>query len=117
MVPLKAGDTTAFRELFDFLIKCQTIEVDGHHNPLDTPEIICTVLSKLSVHLQNRWNRNTLQLGRKYSKESQLIDLTNIVEDEMTLVNYPLYSRNAVSQYVNRAPRYSEKGKERSSMQ
>ena len=27
----------------------------------------------------------------------------------MTLVNDPLYSRNAVSQYVNRAPRYSEK--------
>ena len=61
------------------------------------------------MHLQDRWNRNRLQLRRKYSKEPQLIDLTNFVEDEMTLVNDPLYSRNAVSQYVNRAPRYSEK--------
>ena len=49
------------------------------------------------------------QLRRKYSKEPQLIDLTNVVEGEMTLVNDPLYSRDAVSQYVERVPRYSEK--------
>ena len=109
MVPLKAGDATAFRKLFNFLIKCQTIEVDGHYNPLDTPEIICMVLSKLPLHLQERWNPNTSQLRRKYSKESQLIDRTNFVEDEMTLVNDLLYSRDAVSQYVERVPRYSEK--------
>ena len=49
MVPLKAGDGTAFRKLFNFVIKCQIIEVDGHYNPLYTPEIICTVLSKLPL--------------------------------------------------------------------
>ena len=53
MAPLKAGDATAFKKLFNFLIKCQTIEVDGRYNPLDTPEIICMVLSKLLVHLQD----------------------------------------------------------------
>ena len=68
MVPLKAGDATAFKILFNFLIKCQTIEADGHYNPLDTPEIICMVLSKLPVHLQDRWNRNTLQLQRNIQK-------------------------------------------------
>ena len=71
MVPLKAGDATAFRKLLNFPIKCQTIEVDGldgHYNPLDTPEIICTDLPKFPLHLQDRWNHNTLQLRRKYSK-------------------------------------------------
>ena len=62
MVPLRAGDATAFKKLFNFLIKCETIEVDGHYNPLDTTEIICMVLSKLPLHLQDRWNHNTLQL-------------------------------------------------------
>ena len=62
MVSLKAGDGTAFRKLFNFVIKCQIIEVDGHHNPLYTPEIIWTVLSKLLLQLQNRWNHITLQL-------------------------------------------------------
>ena len=38
------GDATAFGKLFNFLIKSQTVEVDGQYNPLDTPEIICTVL-------------------------------------------------------------------------
>ena len=53
MVPLKAGDaTTAFRKLFNFLIKRQNIEVDDHYNPLDTPEIICTVLSKLPLNFK-----------------------------------------------------------------
>ena len=62
MVPLKAGDATVFRKLLNFLIKCQTIEVDGldgHYNPLDTPEIICTVLPIFPLHLQDRWNHNT----------------------------------------------------------
>ena len=68
MVPLKAGDVTAFRKLFKFLIKCQTIKVDGYYNPLDTSEIICSVLSKLPVHLQDRWNRNRLQLRRNIQK-------------------------------------------------
>ena len=62
MAPLKAGDATAFRKLFNLLIKCQTIDVDGHYNPLDSPEIFCTVLSKLPLHLQDRWNCNTLKL-------------------------------------------------------
>ena len=105
MVPLKAEDATAFRKLFNFLIKCQSIEFDDHYNPLDTPEIICTVLSKLPLHLPDRWSRNTLQLRRKYSKQLQLIGLANVFEDEITLVNDPLYSRDAVSQYVDRAPR------------
>ena len=52
MVPLKAGDATAFRKLFNFLIKCQSIEVDGHYNLLDTPEIICMVLTKILLHLR-----------------------------------------------------------------
>ena len=66
MVPLKARDATAFRKLFNFLIKCQTIEDDSHYNPLDTPEIICTVLSKLPLHLQDRWDCNTLRFQRKH---------------------------------------------------
>ena len=111
MVPLKAGDATAIRKLFNFLIKCETIEADGHYNPLDTPEIISTVLSKLPVHLQNRWNCDILQLQREYSKEPQLIDLTNFFEDEMTLINDLLYPHKTVSQYVDRAPRYSKKKK------
>ena len=38
------------------------------------------------------------------SREPTLIDLANFVEDEMTLVNDPRYSRMTVSQYLEKGP-------------
>ena len=88
--------------------------VGSKHNPLDTPEIICMILAKLPLHLQDRWNRSTLLLRRKDSREPTLIDLANFVEDEVTLVNDPLYSREAVSQYVEKGPtRQGQRGDRR----
>ena len=114
MQPLKPGDAAAFWRLFNFLIKCQTMGVGSKHNPLDTPEIICMILAKLPLHLQDRWNRNTLLLRRRDSREPTLIDLANFVEDEMTLVNDPLYSREAVSQYLEKGPtRQGQRGDRR----
>ena len=95
MSPIKPGDISAFRKLFNFLIKYQSLSRSSQNNPLDTPEIICMILPKLPVHLQDRWKRNTLKMRRMHSREPQLFDLANFVEDEMTLVSDPLYSRDA----------------------
>ena len=78
------------------------MRVGNKHNPLDTPEMICMILAKLPLHLEDRWNRNTLLLRRKDSREPTLIDLANFIEDDMTLVNDPLYSREAVSQFLEK---------------
>ena len=102
MQPLKPGDAGAFWKLFNFLIKCQTMRAGSKPNPLDTPEMICMILAKLPLHLQDRWNRDTLLLRRRYSREPTHIKLANFVEDEMTLVNDPLFSREAVSQYLEK---------------
>ena len=102
MSPIKPGDISAFRKLFNFLIKCQSLSRPSQNNRLDAPEIICMILSKLPFHLQDRWNRNTLKMRRMRSREPPLFDLANFVEDEMTLVSDPLYSRDAVSQYVEK---------------
>ena len=102
MSPIKPGDISAFRKLFNFLIERQSFNRSSQNNPLDTLEIICMISSKLSVHLQDKWNRDTLKMRRMYSREPQLFDLTNFVEDEMNLVSDPLYSRNAVSHYIEK---------------
>ena len=102
--PLKPGDAAAYRKLFNFLIKCQAMRVGSKYNLLDTPEMICMILEKPPLHLQDRWNRNTLLLRRRDSREPTLIDLTNFVVDEMTLVHDLLYSREAVSQYLEKGP-------------
>ena len=57
MSPIKPGDISAFRKLFNFLIKCQSLSRSSWNNPLDAPEIIFIILSKFPVHLQDRWNR------------------------------------------------------------
>ena len=98
MQPLKSGDVAAFRTFFNFMMKCQTMRAGSKCNPFDTPEIICVILAKLPLDLQHRWNRNTLLLRRiRDSREAALIDLANFVKDEITLVNDPLYSREAVN--------------------
>ena len=43
-------------------------------------------------------------LRRRDSRELTLINLANFVEDEMTLVNNPLHSREPVSQYPDKGP-------------
>ena len=55
MTKIKPGDAAAYRRLFNFLIKCQSLEY-GSQNPLDTPDVICMILAKILGYLQDRWN-------------------------------------------------------------
>ena len=102
MSPIKPGDISAFKKLFNFLIKCQSLSRSSDNNPLNTPEIICMIFSYFPVHLQGRWNRNTLKMRTMRSRGLQLFDLATFVEDEMTLLSDPLYSRDTVSQYIEK---------------
>ena len=106
MSPIEPRGISAFRKLFNFLIKCQSLSRSSQNNPLDTPDIICMILSKLPVHLQDRWNRNTLKMRRMHSMEPQLFDLANYIEDKMTLVSDPLYSKDAVSQCIEKNQKF-----------
>ena len=76
---LKPGTFETLETLFNFLIKCQTMGVDSQYNLLDTPEIICMILAKLPLHLHDRWNRNTLLLRRRDSREPTAVLQINII--------------------------------------
>ena len=102
MTKIKPGDAAAYRRLFNFLIKCQSLEY-GSQNPLDTPDVICMILAKIPGYLQDRWNRNVQKIRKVQMREPGLIDLTNFIDDEMVLVNDPLFSREAVSQYEEKS--------------
>ena len=98
MTKIKPGDAAAYRRLFNFQIKCQSLGY-GSQNPLDIPDVICMILAKIPGFLQDRWNRNVQKIRKVQMRELGLIDLTNFTEDEMVLVNDPLFSREAVGQY------------------
>ena len=102
MTKIKHGDAAAHRRLFNFLIKCQSLEY-GSQNPLDTPDVICMILAKIQGYLQDRWNRNVQKIRKVQMREPGLTDLTKFFEDEMVLVNDPLFSREAVGQYEEKS--------------
>ena len=53
---LKPADGAAFQKLHNFLIKCESATYGQTWNALDTPEMMCLVLSKLPGHTRERWN-------------------------------------------------------------
>ena len=99
MTKIIPGDAAAFRRLFNFLIKCQSLQYNNNQNPLDTPDVICMILTKVPGFLQDRWNRHVHKIRKNHTREPGLLDLTDFIEDEINLVNDPLFSREAVGQY------------------
>ena len=96
MAPVKPNDPAAFRKLYNFLLKCNSLNVDDNQNPLDTPDVICKILAKLPSYLQVGWGRNVLRMRKIQQKEPRLIDMLALVEEEMMICNDPLYSKEAM---------------------
>ena len=55
MTKIKPANAAAYRRLFNFLIKCQSLEY-GSQNPLDKPDIICMILAKILGYLKKKLN-------------------------------------------------------------
>ena len=47
MSKIKPGDAITFRSLFNFLIKCQTMKYGTTKNPLESPDVIFMIPSKV----------------------------------------------------------------------
>ena len=102
MTKIKPGDAAAYRRLFNLLIKCQSLQYSNNQNPLDIPDVICMILSKVPGFLQDRWDKHVHKIRKTSTREPGLPDLTNFIEDEMNIVNDPLFSREAVWQYEDK---------------
>ena len=98
MPKIKPGDAAAYRRLFNFLIKCQSLEC-SNQNSLDAADVICIILAKLPGYLQDRWNRNMQKIRKVQMKQPGLNDHKNLIEDEMVLVNDAHFSKEAIGQY------------------
>ena len=49
---VKNGDADSFQKFCNFLVKCESITQASQWNPLDTPDVICMLLSKLPGKLR-----------------------------------------------------------------
>ena len=57
---------------------------------------MCLVLSKLPGNSRQKWNRNALNIRRMHLREPDFTDLIYFVDDEVTLANDPLFSKDVL---------------------
>ena len=76
---------------------CETITEMQTWNVLDTPELMCMLLSKLPSGTRNKWSRKVLGVRRKLKKDPELVDLIDFVSDENLIVNDPSFQRKLLS--------------------
>ena len=69
---------------------------------MDTPEIMCLLLSKIPGGTRDKWSRRFLEIRRKQGKEPELTDFIEIFNAENLIVNDPVFSKEAVEQYIDK---------------
>ena len=73
-------------------------------NVLDTPEVMCMLLSKLPGGMRDKWLMRVLGIRRKLKRDPELADLVDFVSDEDLIVNDAVFSKEAVEQYIEKKP-------------
>ena len=67
---LKPEDAAAYRKFFNCLIKWETLEDETNWNALNSPELLCTLISKLNTSENNgSWNRKAQSIPKQHKKE------------------------------------------------
>ena len=105
-----AGDADAYKKFQNFLVKCESIDHLQNWNVLNTPDIICMLLSKLPGSARDKWSRGVLAIRRKDSREPEMADFIQFVNDETLIITDPVFSREAIEPYAEKKPS-QKKGK------
>ena len=66
---------------------------------LDSPDILCMLMSKLPSGIMERWNRKVQNIRRYQAREPTLDDMTDFIEEDTILMNDPSFSREALADY------------------
>ena len=111
MPSVKPGDLSGFRKFYRFLLKCETFSKSTAWNTLKTPETLCILVSKLQGSLRDRWNREVQAVRKNSRREPCLSDFASFVHEETTLVNDPIFSKDAVLGYVQTPGKKHDKKK------
>ena len=78
-------------------------------NSLDTPDVLCSLVSKPLGNTRDGWNRKVFMLRKHQQLEPGLSDLIDFVEEVMVLASDPLFSREALKNYTDKHGRSSKK--------
>ena len=79
------------QQFYFFLLECKSAALGQIWNAFGTPEMMCLMLSKLPGNTREKWIRNVMNIW-----ESQILD------DDATFANDPLFSKVALGGYVDK---------------
>ena len=63
---------------------------------------MCMLLTKLLGGTRGKWSRRVLLIRRKQGKELEVANFIDFVNDENLKVNDPVFSKEAVEQYIDK---------------
>ena len=109
---VKPGDASGFRKFYSFVLKCETFPKSTAWNALETPETLCILVLKLPGSLRDRWNRKVQAVRQNSGREPCLSDFASFIHEKITLVNDPIFSKDAVLEYVQTPEKKHNKKKE-----
>ena len=72
-------------------------------NSMGTPEILCMLISKFPGNTRDQWNKKVLIIIRQHRRELALEDLIDFFDEETQLPFDPLFSREALRDYTEKA--------------
>ena len=83
-------------------------------NSLNSPDILCTLTSKLPGNARDKWNRKVLSIQQHRAEDLELADFIDFINDETLLASDPLFYREALKVYVEKEERSHLKKKMKS---
>ena len=75
---------------------------------LNTPDIVCMLLSKLPGSVRDKWSRKVLTVRRRGNRELEMADFIQFINDETLIVTDPVFSKEEVEQYIGKKPSYKK---------
>ena len=76
---MKNGDSAVYRRFYNFVIICESIMSRQQWNSLDTPDILCALISKLPGNARDKWNRKVMIIRRSPGRKPELSSLLTLL--------------------------------------
>ena len=99
---IRLNDTTAFKNFYQFLVKCCTYKEGSRLLELDSADMIRTLVLKLHTSYHERWNRLANKIRMKKNRSATFEDFVRFLEDEKKLLCNPMYSKEALAECVTK---------------
>ena len=80
---VRQGDATAYRKFYNFPLICQSLTDDRNWNLFISPDLLCTLISKLSMPVGNRWNRRVQFTRKNQLREPDLADFIKFLTKKL----------------------------------